>query len=340
MKNNSMNKFSLYSKTFRISVFLKEINKMKKLICLFILLFTGLLSFAEENDIRIVPILNYDFVSVENQNYHLPGGGLILMKGNHSPLWNENPDNLMVGAVYKTTIINNVPFDYSNVFHSVELIGELRKNRHFIQGLISSYSDMPFYGGLHTTYSQIGYGYQFIRREYIKLTVGAAFGISDFGFDLPNGGTWPLLPSPIIEFEFFSSLFNLSFIWPELKTTIGPESRIRMTSTVKLEIWKFNDIHDMLFDCILWYRFFDKNFVYGDFAGAGIGIKNSGLDFTLNEKGNYYNTHYYSLFGILDAGLLKVSGGYIFYSREFYGNSNVKLTGKGWFIGAQILYQF
>ena len=111
-------------------------------------------------------------------------------------------------------------------------------------------------------------------------------------------------------------------------------------AAAKLEIWKFNDIHDMLFDCILWYRFFDKDFAYGDFMGAGVGIKNSGLDFTLSEEGKFYNTHHYSVFGIFDAGLLKVSGGYIFYSREFYGDNNFKPTGRGWYISAQILYQF
>jgi len=313
---------------------------MKKIISSILLLLVGSLSFADENGIKIIPILNYDFISVENQSYHLPGSGLILLNGNHSPLWNEDPDNLMIGAIYKTAIINDVPLNYSNIFHTVELIGEWRKNRHFVQGLISSYSDKPFYGGFHTTYSQIGYGYQIVRRKNIRLTIGAAVGFSDFGFDLPNGGTWPLLPSPIIEFKFNSRIFDLSFKWPELKFTIGTESRVRMTAAAKLEIWKFNDIHDMLFDCILWYRFFDKDFAYGDFMGAGIGIKNGGLDFTLGEEGKFYNTHHYSVFGIFDAGLLKVSGGYIFYSREFYGDNSFKPTGRGWYISAQILYQF
>jgi hypothetical protein len=96
----------------------------------------------------------------------------------------------------------------------------------------------------------------------------------------------------------------------------------------------------MKFDAILWYRFFDKNFTYGDFAGAGLGIKNSGIDFTLSEKGKFYDMNYYSVFGILDASLLTISGGYIFYSRELYETNNSKPTGKGWFISVQALYQF
>jgi hypothetical protein len=74
----------------------------------------------------------------------------------------------------------------------------------------------------------------------------------------------------------------------------------------------------MQFDTILWYRFFDKNFAYGDFAVAGLGIKNSGIDFTLSEKEKFYDMNCYSIFGILDASLLTINGGYIFYSRELY----------------------
>jgi hypothetical protein len=313
---------------------------MKKAFCIFTFIFIGAISFAEEKDIRIVPILNYDFFSVEQQEYHLPGGSLILLKGDHSPSWEEKPDNLMIGTIYKSAVINEAPLGYPSVFHYIDLIAERKINRHFIQGLITSYSDKPFYGGLHTTYSQIGYGYELIRKEKINLTLGLALGISDYGFDFPNGGTWPLLPSPVINFNFNSRIVNLSFTWPELKMTLVPENRFRMTSTVKLDIYKFRDMYDMQFDAILWYRFFNKDFAYGDFAGIGLGIKNSGIDFTLSEKGKFYDMNYYSVFGVLDASLLTISGGYIFYSRELYEINNNKPTGKGWFISVQALYQF
>jgi hypothetical protein len=313
---------------------------MKKVFCIFTFIFIRVISFAEEKDIRIVPILNYEFFSVEQQKYHLPGGSLILLKGDHSPSWEEEPDNLMIGAVYKSAIINQFPLGYPSVFHYIDLIAERKIKRHFIQGLITSYSDKPFYGGLHTAYSQVGYGYELIRKEKLNLTLGLALGISDYGFDLPNGGTWPLLPLPVINFNFNSRTVNLSFTWPELKITLAPENRFRITGTVKLDIYKFRDIHDMQFDAIIWYRFFNKDFAYGDFAGAGLGIKNSGIDFTLSEKGKFYAMNSYSVFGILDASLLTISGGYIFYSRELYEINNSKPTGKGWFISVQALYQF
>lgn len=307
----------------------------------YFILFITTISFAEENSLRFVPILNYECVSVEHQTYHLPGGGLILLKGNHSPEWEEEPNNLMVGAIYKAAIVNDVPMNnYSNLFHYTELITEWRRNKHFVQALISSYSDKPFLGGFHTFYSQIGYGYQLFRNENINLTLGLALGVSDFGFDFHNGGTWPLLPSPIIEFAFRSPMVNIAFNFPELNIIIGTESRFRMTNKVRLDIWKFHDIHDMLFESVFWYRFFDKDFAYGDFVGAGIGIKNGGLNFTLSERGNHFSTHYYSLFGIIDASLLRISGGYIFYSREFYETNSRRETGKGWFINVQVLWQF
>jgi hypothetical protein len=134
---------------------------------------------TNEQDHKKKAFYFFMFIIVEQQKYYLPGGGLILLKGDHSPTWEEEPDNLMVGAIYKSAIINEIPLGYPSVFHYIDLIAERKIKSHFIQGLITSYSDKPFYGGLHTTYSQIGYGYELIRKENINLTLGLALGISD-----------------------------------------------------------------------------------------------------------------------------------------------------------------
>jgi hypothetical protein len=149
---------------------------------------------------------------------------------------------------------------------------------------------------------------------------------------------------PIIRFGFNSPMANLAFDFPEFRLTLLPENRVRMTGAVRLDIYKFHDIYDLKFNSILWYRFFNKDFVAGDFLGIGLGIQNTGqndgTDFILAEQDKKYDINYYSVFGIVDAGLIKLSGGYIFYSREVYGTDYSRPTGNGFFIKVEMLYQF
>jgi hypothetical protein len=321
---------------------MKMASKKIILALFFIVLYTANI-FAEDN--RIIPILNYEFFSVERQKYHLPGGGgLIFLKGNYSSAWEEKPDNLMIGLFYKPFILKEIMAGYSELYHDFDFIVEKKIDSHLFQGIFSTFSDKPIYGGFQTIYTSIGYGYELIRRENLNFTLGFALGVGDFGINMPNGNIWPVLPMPIIRLNFESSTINFSLDFPEFKLVFLPESKIRMTGTGHMDIYKFHDIHDFKFNSILWYRFFDKDFTAGDFLGIGLGIQNigqnDGTDFILGEKPRKYDMNYYSVFGILDAGLLKISSGYIFYSREVYDASNSKPTGKGWFISVQALYQF
>jgi hypothetical protein len=319
-----------------------KIVSKKVILALFFIVFCTVNIFAENN--RIIPILNYEFFSVEQQKYHLPGGGLILLKGDHSPSWEEEPDNLMIGLFYKSFILREIMAGYSELYHDIDFIVEKKFDSHLIQGIFSTFSDKPIYSGFQTIYTSIGYGYELIRREKFNFTLGLALGVGDFGINMPNGNIWPVLPMPIIRISFKSSIVNFALDFPEFKLVLLPENKIRMTGTAHFDIYKFHDIHDFKFNSILWYRFFDKDFAAGDFLGIGLGIQNAGqndgTDFILGEKPRKYDMNYYSVFGILDAGLLKVSGGYIFYSREVYDANNNKPTGKGWFISVQALYQF
>jgi len=86
-----------------ISAFQDTNGNGKNSICIIRLILIYRITFAEETkekDTHIVPILNYEFVSLEHQKYHLPSGGLIFLKGNQSPLWKEEPDSLMNSKCY------------------------------------------------------------------------------------------------------------------------------------------------------------------------------------------------------------------------------------------------
>ncbi|MDR1932147.1 MAG: hypothetical protein LBQ57_04890, partial [Spirochaetales bacterium] len=106
------------------------------------------------------------------------------------------------------------------------------------------------------------------------------------------------------------------------------------------------DARDLLFDCALWYRFFDKDSEHGDFAGLGLGIKNSGLCFDFGEKDKSYELQYYSLYGTLDLSLLQISGGYCFRGREIFDSSSSgsieksRTLGGGFFVSVQLTAHF
>ncbi|MDR3238123.1 MAG: hypothetical protein LBT84_06445 [Spirochaetia bacterium] len=324
---------------------------MKKLILILFVFLQAASVFAEnnENGYSYIPLLNYEFVSVEGQKYHAPGAGLLLLHGDQSPKYSEVPDNFLIGILYKTAILDNPPLNYSNLYHDILFVFERRIKRHTIQVVLNSSSDEPVYGGLQTTQSHIGYGFEFLRKEKIDFTIGAFLLVRDYGIDLPNGGTWPVLPVPLVRFNFYSSIVHLSLNYFKFTLVAAPESQFRLAGSINLDSLNISDGHDTLFDCIFWYRFFKKDYKLGDFAGIGIGIKNSGpsgpdglgaRSFSLGEKNKIYDMNYYSVFGVLDVSFFKISGGYIFYSRERYDTNTMKETGKGFFVSTQVLYKF
>ncbi|MDR0760237.1 MAG: hypothetical protein LBF74_09040 [Treponema sp.] len=319
-----------------------EAGKLKRKVLVLWMVFITIFCFAEEEALRIIPLLNYEFVSLEDQQYHAPGGGLLVLYD--PPPLSEKNNNLLIGIFYKPYILKEIPPGYSEIYHDVDFIIEKKTGRHLIQGIFTAYSDKPVYGGLHTTYSSIGYGYELIRKENLNLTLGLSLGFGDFGINLPNGTMWPVIPQPIVKFAFNSRYINLVYDYPEFQFVILPDSRVRITGTVGLDTFSFYDIHDLRFNSILWYRFFNKNFSAGDFLGIGLGVQNAGqndgTDFVLGKKDRKYDMNYYSVFGVVDAGLVKISGGYIPYSREVYDKDYSKPTGRGFFVKVEMLYQF
>jgi hypothetical protein len=104
--------------------------------------------FAEDEGVRIIPFLNYEFFSVENQQFHAPGGGLILLNGDQEPPVSEKYNNLMIGLFYRPYILKEISPGYSALYHDIDFIIERKIGYHLIQGIFSTYSDEPVYGDL------------------------------------------------------------------------------------------------------------------------------------------------------------------------------------------------
>jgi hypothetical protein len=308
---------------------------------IYVLALIPVLCFAENNDDKnynIIPIFKHEFVSVENQQYHTPRAGMIFMKGEQTLPLSVERDSLMVMAFYQPYLLKEKRAGYSDIYHKIVFAADRRIKRHNIAGAFRSSSDEPVYGGLQTFQAAIGYGYELIRTDSLSLTLGMSAVAPEFGI---GGITLPVFPMPLVKFDFISSWINLSFNWtssPELDVVIAPESKIRMTGTFSLE--GFSGIRDFLFECALWYRFFNKEDRLGDFAGIGVGIEKESVNFDLGEKDRTYDMGYYSVFGTIDVSFLEISGGYIFRSWELYDSTTEQSSGNGYFISARLTYRF
>jgi hypothetical protein len=313
---------------------------MKRLAC--VLVFMPLLGFAEDREDKgynIIPMATYEFISVDDRQYHVPGGGLVFMKGDQDPPAGKERNSLMVAAFYRSYLLKEHQEGYPNLYHHITALVEGKLKRHQVLGIFRSPSDKPVYGGLQTFQAALGYGYEVLRNNSLSLTLGGALGISEF--DIGGGATTPVFPFPLVRFGLTSSWITISFDYlttPALDIVLAPESKIHMNGSFQMVYYR--DIQDLLFDCTLWYRFFTKEHAMGDFAGLGIGVKNSGEDFKLGEKGKTYELGYYSAFGVIDLSFLELRGGYIFSNRERYGNNPAQSLGDGYFITVQLAWQF
>jgi hypothetical protein len=277
---------------------------MKRL--MYVLIFMPLLGFADDKgdkNYSIIPLATYEFVSTENRQYHAPGGGLVFTRGDQAPPVEKERNSLMVIAFYQSYLLKENQDGYPNPYHDVTAMAERKMRRHQLLGIFRSPSDEPVYGGLRTFQAAMGYGYELVRNNSLSLTLGAAVGVSEF--DIGGGITIPVFPFPLVRFGFTSSWINISFDFltnPALDIVIAPENRIRVNGSFQMVYYR--DVRDLLFDCVLWYRLFTKEHERGDFAGVGIGLKNSGEDFKLGEKGKTYEMGCYSVFGVIDLSFL------------------------------------
>ena len=212
--------------------------------------------------------------------------------------------------------------------------------KHRFLYLFKSEAEEPVIGGFQSFQTAGVYGYRLVHSQRASLVLGGGLAVSDFGIELEDGRTWPLIPVPLIRFTYESALLNADFDFitgPNLCLTLMPEQRFRISGDFRMD--QFRDIQDLVFELTLKYRFFDHDHPMGDFAGIEVGVKNEAFSFDISNREEPFELNYYSLFGTLDATLLKLSGGYIFKSRERYAEDETNGLGEGFFLSIQGMHQ-
>jgi hypothetical protein len=292
----------------------------------------GISVFAEENSCRFIPVVKYDYLSLDSRVIHSPGAGLIIMSG----------DVTAAGFYTRHEFMETLSYDYPDVYHSLEFIVDGRiKTRHQYLGLFKSESDRPVSGGLHTFQAAAAYGYEMIKGDDFSLVLGGGLAVSDFGLETAGGSPWPVIPVPLVRMKYETALVNASLEFltsPNIGITLFPENQLRFTGDFRFD--QLRDSRDLLFECSAVYRFFSADHPLGDLAGISLGVKNNNYGFDLEDKDESLEIHYYSLFSSLDLTLLKITGGYAFEGREMYREEYKNDLGDGYFLTVQGMYQF
>ncbi|MCK4311433.1 MAG: hypothetical protein KAW88_01720 [Candidatus Cloacimonetes bacterium] len=316
----------------------------KDLLISLIIIFTLTMPLVAQNEqekdgVHFIPLMKYDFLSLDSQNICSPSIGLVVMSDNV----------LFVGLYTRHSFDEPLLFDYPGVYHSIDVLLDGRKNRHQYLGIFKSESDQPVYGGLKTFQTAVAYGYELVQRQNYSLVLGGGLAVSDFGIELSNGEPWPLIPVPLIRMKYNSKCIETKFEFltsPNLDLTIGPKSQFRFIGECRMD--QFRDIRDLIFECSLAYRFFPVEHPMGDFAGISVGVKNDNYGaFNLGsydtvdfEEEESIEVHYNAVFGMIDFTLLKITGGYAFSGRELYRGVDTRDIGEGYFLSIEGMYQF
>lgn len=306
---------------------------MKKLIIfLFIMFSVTVPAFAEENDaksndeVKIIPLLQYDYLNLESQSIHSPGMGMVL----------QSEDLMFVGLYTKHTFGNTLSRNYPQTYHSIDGLLDGKSGPHQYLGIVKSESNKPVTGGIRTWVGAALYGYEYIKNDHLSLVFGGGLAAGDFG---PS----QIIPVPLVRLNYETNWIKLKFEFltgPNFEFVVGPKSHFRWITNARLD--QFRDSRDLIFETSLAYRFYSADSEMGDFAGVSVGFKNDNYgEFNVGgKKDEFYELHYYSVFAALDISVLKITAGYAFGGRELYKQKHKKNVGDGYFLSAQAMYQF
>ncbi|MFO8042913.1 MAG: hypothetical protein R6U25_06915, partial [Alkalispirochaeta sp.] len=201
---------------------------------------------SQEAKTQWVPVAQYDLLALDEQTVHTPTGGLIAL----------HDEDTFVGLYGRPIFTRDIETDDPDRYHSIELLYDRRRGRHHWVSLFSSQSDESVAGGWSTFQAASVWGYEVLRRPQTSIVIGGGLAVSDFGIELDDGSTWPIIPVPFVRMHHASPVVeaSLDFITgPNLNVVLAPERDLRLTADIRID--QFRDIRDLIFETAVHYRF-------------------------------------------------------------------------------------
>ena len=311
-----------------------------RMICSCLLVMYSMMAFAEnpheENSkvLQIVPLLQYENLSLTSQGVQSSSAGLLI----------NGTDFQFVGMYTQHVFKEPLQYGFPQRYHTIDMMLDKRQDRNQYVGIFNSESDQPVSGGINTFQAGALYGYEVIYKPKLSLVLGGGIAVGNFGLKTPGGKNVPVIPVPLVRFNYYSDLLVAKFEFitsPNLSFILAPKDRVRLS--VDLRTSQLRDSRDAIFVCALAYRPYTDQDEHGDFFGVSIGITNNNYGaFTLGHEGEEESieVHYRSLFAAVDVSVLQVSAGYAFDGRSLYRETQEEDLGEGYFISIQAMYPF
>lgn len=285
----------------------------------------------EEPTTQTLALFGYDHLSLDDLAIRSPSLGLAIIQ----------PDRNVVGLYTRHQVTGAEAPEYSDTYHSLDLMLEAQRERHHYLGIFNSTSDQPVRGGLSTYMAGAFYGYEFIESDRFSLIAGGGLAIGDFGITTRSGDVWPIIPLPILRLHYRSPLLSATtdiIGSPAFSAVLGPNHHWRLITEARVS--ELNSARDVIFDLSANYRFFLEDHPYGDFAGIALGVKNDGYAFQLSEDKGTYEVDYLAGYARVDLSFLTLTGGYVVSGREHLNDAEPVTRDDGYFVSLQGMYQF
>jgi len=285
----------------------------------------------KEAGFNFIPIGIYGYASLGSQGMHSPGFAAALKK-----------DKTMYVGSYQNIRLSEEPlYDVGRNFHAINFLGDIYHGAWNILAIFRSESDDPFGGGLRTMQFGSALGYDLFHGKKSSFILGLGIAVGDFGVELSDGSPLYVIPIPFVRYQTEGNFMKVDFSFltgPNLALTLAPKSKVRITNDLRFD--RLRDAGDLIFESLLWYRFFDSNHEYGDFAGVGVGLKREDASYDMADREDLFSIQYYGALVVFDISVLKISGGYAFDAVERHGDEFKRGLENGFFGEIQCLYQF
>lgn len=284
-----------------------------------------------EPEFHVIPLVQYEYVSLTSQSLHSPSIGAVVMS-----------ENTQAIGLYTRRALTQPRWEgYPDVYHTIEFLLESTRGPNQWLLLFKSESDEPVYGGWDTFQAGWVYGHEWVRTPRFSLIAGGGLAVSDFGLEISDGTPWLVIPVPLIRAKYEARWFAAKFDFltnPNLDLTFAPRRRLRLMTEVRAD--RFRTSRDLIFTGALAYRFFSPESATGDFAGVALGVSSEAYNYTLGRDDEQLDISYYSVFGQLDLTLLKLTAGYAFAGQEWYRETLTRDVGDGYYLAVQAMYPF
>ena len=312
----------------------------KQIIAYVLLCICPMVAFAEKpnettsEDMQIVPLAQYENLSLTSQQIKSSSGGLLI----------NSEDMMFIGLYTQHELEKPLEYGFPNRYHTIDMLLDIKDGRDQYLGIFKSESDQPVNGGINTFQTAAVYGYEMISQPHLSVVLGGGIALGNFGVKTPGGKNWPLIPVPLARVNYHTDWLDAKFEFltsPNLSFTLAPKGHVRLIGDVRMD--QMRDSRDIIYEVALAYRPYSAQDEMGDFAGVSLGFKNNNYGaFQLGhqDEKESIEVHYKAVFVEVDVSVLKITAGYAFDGRSLYRETEKQDLGKGKYLSIQAMYPF